>query len=285
MLEVSVVVPVRDGAASLPALLESLAAQDLDAERYEVIVVDNASGDGSGELAASLGARVAFEAIPNRSRARNAGASAASADLFAFIDADCTASPQWLSALLACRGRAPLVAGPVEIETRTPANAIERFESFWRFDQESTVAQGWAATANLMVARSAFDAVGGFDPEYRHIGEDADFCLRARRAGFELGFCPAAVVGHDAEYKLGPVIRRAFFHGYSAAQAGRRLGVGHVAWRQPRPLVSPAAALAFHGIAAQSVSRPERRRLAALAWCTYASRVTGSIWASLRRAR
>jgi glycosyltransferase involved in cell wall biosynthesis len=180
MLEVSVVVPVRDGAASLPVLLESLAAQDLEAERYEVIVVDNASGDGSGELAASLGARVAFEAIPNRSRARNAGASTARTDLFAFIDADCTASPQWLSALLACRGRASLVAGPVEIETRTPANAIERFESFWRFDQESTVAQGWAATANLMVERSAFDAVGGFDPEYRHIGEDADFCLRDR---------------------------------------------------------------------------------------------------------
>ena len=285
MLEVSVVMPVRDGASSLPALLESLVAQDLDPARYEVIVVDNASRDGSGEIAASLGARVVSEPVPNRSRARNAGVKTSRADLLAFIDADCTASSQWLSALLACRGRAPLVAGPVEIETRTPANLIERFESFWRFDQESTVAQGWAATANLMVERSAFDAVGGFDTEYRHIGEDVDFCLRARRAGFELGFCRATVVGHDAEYELGPVIRRAFFHGYSAAQAGRRLGVGHVAWRHPRPLVSPGAALAFHGVAVGSLPGPERRRLTALAWSTYASRVTGSIWASIRRAR
>lgn len=285
MPEVSVVVPVRDGASSLPALLASLAAQDLGAEQYEIIVVDNASRDGSGELAASLGARVVFEPIPNRSRARNAGARTARTDLFAFIDADCAASPNWLSALLACRGQAPLVAGPVEIATRSPANAIERFESYWRFDQESTVAQGWAATANLMVARSAFDRVGGFDPEYRHIGEDADFCLRARRAGFRLEFCPAAVVGHDAEYELGPVLRRAFFHGYSAAQARRRIGVGHVAWRHPRALVSPGAALAFHGVPARSIPGPERRRLKALAWSTYASRVTGSIWASISRVR
>jgi GT2 family glycosyltransferase len=285
MLEVSVVVPVRDGASSLPTLMQSLAAQDLDAERYEVIVVDNASRDGSGDLATSLGARVAFEAIPNRSRARNAGAKAARTDLFAFIDADCAASPRWLTALLSCRGQAPLVAGPVKIETQTPANAIERFESFWRFDQASAVAQGWAATANLMVERSAFDAVGGFDPGYRHIGEDVDFCLRARRAGFELGFCEAAVVGHDAERELGPVIRRAFFHGYSAAQASRRLGVGHVAWRHPRPMLSPSAALAFHSIGADSIRRPERRTLAALASATYASRVVGSMWASLRRVR
>src|SRR2546421_2248632 len=110
MLEVSVVVPVRDGAASLPALLESLAAQDLDAERYEVVVVDNASGDGSGELAASLGARVAFEAVPNRSRARNAGAKTARTRPFALLDPDCTAPPQRLSALLAWRGPAPPLA-------------------------------------------------------------------------------------------------------------------------------------------------------------------------------
>jgi GT2 family glycosyltransferase len=285
MLEVSVVVPVRDGARSLPALLESLASQDLGSEQYETIVVDNASRDGSGDVAAALGARVVVEGLPNRSRARNTGVEAARANLLAFTDADCTASPQWLSALLACRGRAPLVAGPVEIEMGNRPNAIERFESFWRFDQQTTVTQGWAATANLMVERSAFEAVGGFDPGYRHIGEDADFCLRARRAGFELGYCQPAVVRHGAEHELGPVIRRAFFHGYSAAQVKRRLGVGHVAWRHPRPLLSPRAALAWHGIATRSMSGAERRRLGALASATYASRVVGSVWASMRRAR
>jgi GT2 family glycosyltransferase len=283
--DVSVVVPVRDGAASLPALLDSLAGQDVPAERYEVIVVDNASRDDSGRIAAARGARVVFEGRPNRSRARNAGVAAARSDLIAFTDADCVTSPHWLSALLACRGSAPLIAGPVEIETGSPPNAVERFEALWRFDQRSAVAQGWAATANLMVERSAFESIGGFDPAYRHIAEDADFCLRAGRSGFELAFCELAVVKHDAEHELGAVIRRSFFHGYSAAQAMRRIGVGHVAWRHPRPLLSPGAALAWHHGAASSLPPSERRSHAPLASVAYASRVAGSVWATVRRAR
>ena len=279
------IVPVRDGASSLPGLLASLRAQDLDDDRYEVVVVDNASRDRSAEVAASYGARVVHEPRANRSRARNTGARAARTDLFAFIDADCRAAPQWLAELLACRGRAPLVAGPVTITTSPMPNAIERFEVLWRFSQESTVSQGWAATANLLVERSAFEAIGGFDSEYRHIGEDADFCLRAGRAGFPIAYCPSALVEHEAEHELSPVIRRAFFHGYSAAQVLRRLGVGHVAWRTPRIMLSPRAALAFHGISAESLPGRERAVSAALAMASYASRTAGSIWASARRAR
>jgi GT2 family glycosyltransferase len=285
MPDVSVVIPVRDGSSSLPALLQSLASQDLADDRYEVIVVDNASRDGTAAVAAAHGARVVSEPKPNRSGARNAGVRAARSELFAFIDADCRATPQWLGALLSCRDRAPLVAGRVAIETRPSPNAIERFESRWRFKQEAGVSQGWAATANLLVRREAFEAIGGFDVTYRHIGEDVDFCLRAGRAGFGLDFCKSALVYHEAEHELSPVMRRAFFHGYSSVQVLRRLGVGHVAWHTPGVVLSPRAALGFHGIDARSLSRRERRLSAALAISSYASRVAGSAWASLTRAR
>jgi GT2 family glycosyltransferase len=285
--DVAVIVPVRDGASSMPTLLASLWAQDLERDRYEVIVVDNASRDGTADVAAARGARVVSEPRPNRSLARNAGAHAARADQFAFIDADCTASPGWLSALLDCHARAgvALVAGRVEIETRAAPNAIERFETHWRFDQQTGVQQGWAATANLFVTREAFEAVGGLDANYRHIGEDVDFCLRAGRAGFKLGYCDAAVVYHEAEHELSPLLRRAFFHGYSAAQARRRLGRGHIAWRNPRILLSRRGALAFYGVDSESLPPAERRRQTAIAMVTYASRVAGSIWSSMARAR
>jgi hypothetical protein len=45
--------------------------------------------------------------------------------------------------------------------------------------------------------------------------------------GFGLGFCPAAVVMHDADRELREFLRRAFRHGYSSNQAYYRLGVGH----------------------------------------------------------
>lgn len=286
MPDVTVIVPVRDGARSLPALLESIAAQDLPRERYEVIVVDNASRDGTAEVASSHGAQVVSEPRPNRALARNAGARAARCDLFAFTDADCVADGGWLRALLACHERegAPLVAGRVDIEMQDAPNQIERFERCWRFAQEAGVRQGWAATANLLVARHAFEAVGGLDADYRHIGEDVDFCVRAGRAGFALAYCDSAVIRHDAEHELGPLLRRSFFHGYSAVQTRRRLGMGPVAWRDPK-LLSPRRALRFFSVDVSGLPPRERRAQAALATIAYASRVAGSLWASLLRVR
>src|SRR5439155_12779705 len=98
VVRVSVVIPVRDGAASLPPLLDALAAQTLRREEFEVIVVDNASTDGTADVARAAGARVVSEAIANRSRARNAGFAAAQTDLIAFTDGDCVPDPRWLEA-------------------------------------------------------------------------------------------------------------------------------------------------------------------------------------------
>ena len=283
--EISVIVPVRNGAGSLPALLTSLKAQTLGRERFEVIVVDNDSSDASAEVASRHGARVVSEPVPNRSRARNRGVAAASAPLFAFTDADCVADPGWLAALLDCAPTAPLVAGEVRLRVSEQPNAIERYESLWRFGQKSWVAQGWAATANLLVRVEAFDAVGGFDPTWRHIAEDADFCLRARAAGYPLGYCEDAVVDHLGESEFRPFLRRLFLHGYSSNQAFYRLGVGHRAWRDPAPAFLGDRALRDVGHSPDAFEASEWRRMARLARLGYAARVAGSVWAELVRAR
>ena len=284
--EVSVIVPVRNGAKSLPPLLRSLFEQTIAQERYEVIVVDNDSSDGTAEVAASHGARVVEEPIANRSRARNRGAQAARTRLYAFTDADCVVHPGWLEALLGCADKAPLVAGEVQLKVSDEPNAIERFELRWRFAQEAWVKQaGWAATANLLVHAEAFDAIDGFDPSWRHIGEDADFCLRARAAGYGLEYCHGAVVEHDGESELRPMLRRFFLHGYSVNQAYYRLGLGDRAWRHPRKAISGDGALRDIGHRPDSFDPGEWRRMARLARLGYAARVAGSVWAEVRRAR
>jgi glycosyltransferase involved in cell wall biosynthesis len=283
--EISVIIPVRNGAGSIPALLESLAAQTLARERFEVIVVDNASTDRTAEIAARNGAIVVTESIANRSRARNRGAASARSQLYAFTDADCVAAPDWLERLLANAGLAPLVAGEVRLRVRENPNAIERFEALWRFGQAAWVQQGWAATANLLVHADAFARTGGFDPAWRHIAEDADFCIRARAAGFELAYCPDAVVDHHGEWQLRPLLRRCFLHGYSSNQAHYRLGVGYRAWRQPRPALFGDAALRMNGQVPDGYEPAEWRRMARLARVGYAARIAGSIWAEVQHAR
>ena len=284
-LEISVIIPVRNGAGSIPSLLASLDPQTLPRDRFEVIVVDNDSSDDTAKVAAAHGATVVREPIANRSRARNKGADAARARLYAFTDADCVADPRWLEALFESRDLAPLVAGEVRTRVSNSPNSIERFEALWRFGQAAWVKQGWAATANLLVRAEAFEVIGGFDETWRHIGEDADFCVRARDAGFGLAYCPEAIVDHDGERELGPFLRRFFRHGYSVNQAFYRLGLGQRAWRNPLPAIAGDRALRLYGYTPDTFDPVEWRRMVRLARAGYGARVLGSVWAELTRAR
>ena len=248
-------------------------------------MVDNASRDATAAVARGLGARVAHEPVANRSRARNRGVAEARAGLIAFTDADCVATPGWLSGLLSCGDPSPLRAGPVLVRTGEPPNLVERFEALWRFGQEAWVKQGWAATANLCVTRDAFERTGGFDPAYRHIGEDVDFCVRARRAGLSLGWCPGAVVTHATEDRLWPVLKRSFFHGYSSGQCWHRVGLGQRAWQDPLPALAGDRALRQFGASPDGFRPDEWRRLSRIARGAHAARVLGSLWGETRRAR
>jgi len=277
---VSVVIPVLNGARALPGLLGALATQTLPPS--EVVVVDNGSTDATASVAGALGVRVVTEPRRGRARARNAGAAAATTDLIAFTDADCMPAPEWLQELAACLVRAPLAAGRVELRTGEPPSRWERLERLWRFDQERSVAAGWAATANLGVRRDAFEAVGGFDESYRQIGEDVDFCLRARRAGFDLSYCDGAVTRHDAERDARTIFMRAVSHGWSSQQHARRWAgvVGWEHWRHPMPIVSGDWALRRFGPDAVA-----ERELLWPARLEYAGRVVGSALAAARRVR
>jgi glycosyltransferase involved in cell wall biosynthesis len=92
-----VVLPVLDEAAALPWVLDRMPA------RFEPIVVDNGSTDGSPEIAAQLGARVVHEPRQGFGAACFAGLAAARAELVCFMDCDGSLDPAQL----------PLVAEPV----------------------------------------------------------------------------------------------------------------------------------------------------------------------------
>ena len=97
--------------------------------------------------------------------------------------------------------------------------------------------------------REAFDAIGGFDAGYRHIGEDVDLCLRARAAGFTLTRCPEAIVEHPAETEPPPgpaaLVRAGLRAATPAPQARPHAGRY---WRNPGPLVRGDWALRRFGI-------------------------------------
>lgn len=97
---ISVVAPFRDARPYIGQCLQSLLSQSYPADRYEIIMVDNNSTDGSAQLAvSSRRVKLLYEARPGAYAARNRGIEHAKGDVIAFIDADCSARGDWLAAI------------------------------------------------------------------------------------------------------------------------------------------------------------------------------------------
>jgi len=110
----SIVIPALNEAANLPAVTASVPVGELAAAGWltEILVVDNASTDGTAEVARSLGATVVSQPRRGYGNAYHAGFSAATGDVIATGDADCTYPFDALPDLLRT-----LVDGDVEFMT------------------------------------------------------------------------------------------------------------------------------------------------------------------------
>lgn len=200
----SIIVPVYRQWDLVPGLLGALDAQAPVSGGFEVILVDNAPGDG-GLRAPELPpfARVIPCARPGSYAARNLGAAAARGRWLVFTDADCLPEPGWLAGFAAeitgemGAAGTTLLAGPVRLVGAAEPNPCEIYDIVRGIPQARYVARGYAATANLALPRAIFEALGGFDPA-RFSGGDAEFCRRAGRAGHAPRLVPGAVTAHPA---------------------------------------------------------------------------------------
>ena len=194
--DVSVVIPARNAAGTLPRTLDALARQSLAAERFEVIVADDGSTDTTRAIAKQAATVDRVVVIADAPRgpgaARNAGAVVARAPVLAFTDADCFPESTWLERGLAAIEDRDLVQGAVTPER--PPGPFDR--TVW-----VTGPHGLFETANLLVRRDVFTALGGFPTGLtpgggKELGEDVLFGWLARRNGARVGFALDAVVAH-----------------------------------------------------------------------------------------
>jgi glycosyltransferase involved in cell wall biosynthesis len=211
---ISVVICTHDGAARVAAPLEALQRQTAGTElEWEVLVVDNASTDGTGAVAAALWRtpdvpfRVVREETRGLSHARMRALVEAHHALVAFIDDDNEPDPDWLlraAAVMAERADAGACGGRVDPVFRTPPPPwfSHYQEDFCAGEQASesgdvTDSRGYLWGAGLVVRRAAVaDAVaGGFRQRLRDRvgsrltgGGDVELCLAIRAAGWRLWY-------------------------------------------------------------------------------------------------
>lgn len=208
----SVIVPVFQQWHMVGELLDSLAAQTLDAARFEILLVDNGTQTDHPAHMPVLpsNARLVPGTLPGSYAARNAGAREARGKWFAFTDADCRPDPGWLAAFVeeALRDGPRLLAGPVRMIIPDAPNRFAIYDLVRGIPQEAYVSRGYAATANLAMPAEVFRAVGGFDPG-RFSGGDAEFCRRAGAAGHRLSLVPLAVVAHPCRQSWAEIAQKA----------------------------------------------------------------------------
>ncbi len=218
---ISILVVNHDGRDHLHHCLEQLASQE---DSYgEIVVVDNASTDGSAAMVRAdfpgcrllaQGDNVGFGA------ANNLAAEAAAGDLLLLLNSDA-----WLD-----DGALPLLAAALDADPRLALAAPGlrypdgRRQFAWapetgvfgeaaqmlrnRFESRSwahrvpprwlrpVLGPGWFSAACVLLRRTAFEAVGGFDEHIFMYFEDVDLSRRLRHAGWRLGSVPGAVAYH-----------------------------------------------------------------------------------------
>jgi glycosyltransferase involved in cell wall biosynthesis len=205
-VSVTVVVPTRDSMRTLDACLRSIRSQDVP---VELVVVDNASTDGTYELAREL-ADTAVRGGPERSAQRNTGVRLAAADWILWIDADMVLPPTTVSATLATAKQtgADAVAVP-EISVGpgfwTACRALER----------SCYVDDPALHNPRLLRRDLLLGAGEFDPAMAG-PEDTDLRLRLRAAGTRTALCRDVLIVHDeGRLTLRSVLAKRVYYGRS----------------------------------------------------------------------
>jgi glucosyl-dolichyl phosphate glucuronosyltransferase len=218
-IDISAIVCTHNRASYLRKALASLCKQTLDDERYEILVVDNGSTDGTAavvkqEFAGVGNLRYVFEPELGLSIARNEGARVAKAAFLAYLDDDAIADPRWLEEAVTTFSRPDarigIVGGPIVPiwEAPRPAWLPDALLGYLTILDESAIREGTLEPAqqiygaNLLVARQALEAAGGFKVNLGRKGKNLlsneELALRAaiEQAGFVTYFNPRIVVQH-----------------------------------------------------------------------------------------
>jgi cellulose synthase/poly-beta-1,6-N-acetylglucosamine synthase-like glycosyltransferase len=196
---VSVIVPVRDGAATIADCIDAILAATYPPDLREILVVDNASTDETASLIRSRPVTYLHEPQPGVSNARNRGIAESTGDILAFVDADCIVEPQWLTELVRPFKDSEVGAVAGDLKHAPPTNAAERqavrlLGNWQQFAFSSDPA--YPITANAAYRRDVIELIGPFDPHMTR-AQDVELGLRFQeRSGRRLAYAEHATARH-----------------------------------------------------------------------------------------
>ena len=226
----SCIIPVYNRAGEIKDLLNSLLSQSYT--QFEVVIVEDGSTLRCEEVVAAFGhdlsIRYFYQENTGQGFARNFGMQQAKGDFFVFLDSDVLLPPTYFEALEKAIATRTLYAfgGPdAAAEDFSPLQKAMDFAmtSFWttggiRGKLKDTAAYQ-ARGFNMGVSRAVFDRLGGFVDPNR--GEDIEWSLRIKKAGFRLELVSQAFVYHKRKNTLWSFAKQGFSFGRNRVNVSR----------------------------------------------------------------
>jgi len=288
----SVIVPTKNRASSLERTLSGLTSQVAPRGGFELIVVDNGSGDGTAAVLneATFGTATTLKAITHPdggpAEARNAGVAAAEGKVILLLGDDTEpGNSRLLADHVDCHRRDPdpcyAVLGRITWNPRSKPTSFMRWLEdggpqfhFSEISAGNVPVDRYFYSSHVSLKRQIFDTVGGFDQRFPFAAvEDTELGVRLARLGIILDYRPELLVLHDHPTTLPQSLRRSVQVGRAAALYNR------VHPDHPHPQIAAPSGLPW------SLLRLAEPALRVAVRIPLPMVVRGKLWLALHRAR
>ncbi len=218
--EASVVIPMYNAEKSIGKTIKSLLGQNYPKSKYDIIVVDDGSTDGSVEVVKKCkGVKLILQKHAGPAVARNRGVRHSEGGILLFTDADCIASKNWIRNMTEPFKNEKVVAVAGTYKTANSKNVISRFIGYEIKARHDAMTKqhsiDFVGTFSAAYRRKVFLEFGGFDENFqRASGEDTDLSFQISKANGLIVFKPDAYVYHHHPETLMTMLRKKFWMGY-----------------------------------------------------------------------
>jgi|YelNatPaOPRAMG01_1025707.scaffolds.fasta_scaffold02688_8 glycosyltransferase involved in cell wall biosynthesis len=224
-VDVSIIIPVKNGANTIRDLLESLMKLEYDRKKYEVIVVDGYSTDGTRELVLKYPVKLVMQEGDGLNAARNTGVKNSKGRIIAFTDADCIVPRDWVKNIVSCfkDDDVACIGGSVKGLSKsftsiyvdnTGLHIMPRYKkqktlNLWRVFS-------YPAGCNIAFRRDLLINIGLFNEAIKYGYDDLELIERLGLNGYKIRLEPNVIVFHQHRNSIIKLIKQTYRYGRGA---------------------------------------------------------------------